>query len=263
LRRVLEKLRDEDVSKGRKSSDQRKFIVVEGLYRNHGHICPLKELVALKNEFFFRLIVDDSLSFGTIGATGRGIIEHAGVDIEEVEIMTISMEHAMGSVGGLTIGNLEVVDHQRLSGAGYCYSASAPPFVASAACAALAILKENPAIVSNLHRNVAAMYKGLKAIKELEIYSDEMSPIIFVGLKNYPEDMDRLVAIGEEMIDGGATLFVQGQIHSATKNLCQGGKKSLRITVSSEFTPHDTKLALDLLKKAIATTGKAGFSYYS
>ncbi len=33
----------------------------------------------------------------------------------------------------------QVVDHQRLSGAGYCFSASAPPFTSSAAVAALEV----------------------------------------------------------------------------------------------------------------------------
>jgi hypothetical protein len=38
---------------------------------------------------------------------------------------------ALGSVGGFCAGDREVVDHQRLSGLGYCFSASLPPFLAT------------------------------------------------------------------------------------------------------------------------------------
>jgi len=78
--------------------------------------------------------VDESFSFGTLGTTGRGAIELYGKKItEDVEIVIISLENSLASIGGMCVGDMEVVDHQRLSGAGYCFSASAPPFVAVAA----------------------------------------------------------------------------------------------------------------------------------
>ena len=48
LKRVLEKVRLQDVQYKRKSTDQRRFLIVEGLYRNWGTIAPLKEIVKLK-----------------------------------------------------------------------------------------------------------------------------------------------------------------------------------------------------------------------
>jgi len=121
------------------------------------------------------------------------------MDSESVEITTVSLENSIGSVGGMTIGNLEVVDHQRLSGAGYCFSASAPPFVASAATAALRIIgktgsKSNSA-VRNLQKNVKQLYGGLSKIKNIEIHSSELSPILFVSLKkkNSTEKLEEIV----------------------------------------------------------------------
>ena len=52
------------------------------------------------------------------------------------------MAYSLGSIGGLSLGNVEVADHQRLSGAGYCFSASAPPFVSTAASMSLACLEK-------------------------------------------------------------------------------------------------------------------------
>ena len=44
-------------------------------------------------------------------------------------------------MGGFCCGNHEMVDHQRLSGLGYCFSASLPPYLATAAIGALNVLE--------------------------------------------------------------------------------------------------------------------------
>lgn len=138
LRRILEKVRSQDVAMKRKATDQRRFLVVEGMYRNWGTLAPLKEIVSLKEEFSYRLIVDDSHGIGTLGPNGRGSLEHAGLKpMVHCEILTFSLEYAFGSVGGMTVGSEEVVDHQRLSGAGYCFSASAPPFLSKVCVASV------------------------------------------------------------------------------------------------------------------------------
>ena len=98
--------------------------------------------------------MDESLSFGTVGKTGRGLVEAAGLKATDVDVITITLESSLASVGGVCVGSVEVVDHQRLSGAGYCFSASAPPFVSSAAIAALKVLEAEPALVAKLQANI-------------------------------------------------------------------------------------------------------------
>ncbi|CAN0006048.1 unnamed protein product, partial [Sphacelaria rigidula] len=58
--------------------------------------------------YCYRLILNEALSFGVLGATGRGLTEMYGVDVSEVEILTLSMAHALASVGGLCIGTTQV-----------------------------------------------------------------------------------------------------------------------------------------------------------
>mmetsp|Transcript_33480 Transcript_33480/g.71368 ORF Transcript_33480/g.71368 Transcript_33480/m.71368 type:complete len:521 (+) Transcript_33480:215-1777(+) len=138
LRKVLEKVAAQDVTLKRKAIDQRRFLVVEGLYRNWGTLAPLNEIVKLKEEFCYRLILDDSHAIGVLGQNGKGSLEHAGLKpMVHAEILTYGLENALGSVGGMTVGSEEVVDHQRLSGAGYCFSASAPPFLSKVCLAGI------------------------------------------------------------------------------------------------------------------------------
>lgn len=97
--------------------------------------------------------------------------------------MTVgSLSTTLGSVGGFCVGSREVVDHQRLSGAGYCFSASAPPFLCAVATAALGELRDAPASVAALRARSAAVHRLLDAACRsggcagLVLVSDELSP---------------------------------------------------------------------------------------
>ena len=132
LRRVLEEVAAEDAAARRTTPLNRRFIVVEGLYANYGDLAPLADICALKRQFCYRLLVDESMSFGSLpGGAGRGAAEHAGVPAGEVEIITASLGNTLGSVGGFCAGSKQVISHQRLNASGYCFSASLPPYLAT------------------------------------------------------------------------------------------------------------------------------------
>ena len=63
-----------------------------------------------------------------------------GDEVPDVDVVIATLGGALASVGGFCAASREIVDHQRLSGAGYCFSASLPPFLAVAAGEALARL---------------------------------------------------------------------------------------------------------------------------
>ena len=69
----------------------RRFIVVEGISQNLGDVAPLQEICKLKEQYKYRLVVDESLSFGSLGETGRGAAEHFGLRPEQVDIVAASM----------------------------------------------------------------------------------------------------------------------------------------------------------------------------
>lgn len=186
LRRQLEAVRKADRTKTDNSLQQRRFVVVEGLYANYGDVCPLAAVVGLAREFKWRTIVDDSCGVGVLGATGLGIVEHAGLKTSDVDILLGSLSTSLGSVGGFCVGSREVVDHQRLSGAGYCFSASAPPFLCATATASLRqMLADGGAagrkMLADLRarsRRVHDLLAGDKALAAvLRVVSDPDSPI--------------------------------------------------------------------------------------
>ena len=69
----------------------RRFIVIEGVYAGSGDIAPMDEIFKLKEEFCYRLVVDESNALGVLGKRGRGACEHFGLEPEQVEIVTATM----------------------------------------------------------------------------------------------------------------------------------------------------------------------------
>ncbi|VDQ15599.1 unnamed protein product [Trichobilharzia regenti] len=66
----------------------RRFFVVDGLYLNYGDICPLPDLIALKYKYKVRILLDETVSFGVLGKTGRGVTEYFGVDVEDIDLIS-------------------------------------------------------------------------------------------------------------------------------------------------------------------------------
>jgi serine palmitoyltransferase len=250
-----------DKKLGRKSNDQRRFIVVEGLYKNSGTIVPLEELVALKHEFKYRLILDESFSFGTLGKTGKGVMElYDKKRMHDAEIITISLENALGGIGGVTVGNEEVVDHQRLSGAGYCFSASSPPFTASAATRALEELQCEPELIAELKHNTEYAQKKIKVDMQkvipdlLKLTSDQRSPMIFLQLAGkerqceFDEQVRLLDLVVEKCLIAGVAVVSTG--HHVGGDLRTHPTPAIRLTVSASHTDNDIDKAFDILSSS-------------
>lgn len=152
LERVLGLLCEKDERRASKKEHQR-FIIVEGLYQNHGDICPLAQIVALKNQFKYRLLVDDSLALGVLGHTGRGSPEHHDISMRDIDLYCATLDTSFATVGGFSTSvDIETTEHQTLSGAGYCYSASAPPYCSTAGIHNIQALDARPELADKVKK---------------------------------------------------------------------------------------------------------------
>jgi serine palmitoyltransferase len=71
------------------------IIVVEGIYSMEGETTLLKQVVALKKKYKAYLYLDEAHSIGCMGASGKGMCEHAGVDPADVDVL-MGEEHQPG-----------------------------------------------------------------------------------------------------------------------------------------------------------------------
>jgi serine palmitoyltransferase len=85
LERLLKEQEKEDQRNPARAAKTRRFLVVEGLYPNYGDICPLPRLVELKHRYKVRIFLEETASFGVLGASGKGVTEHFGVPVSEID----------------------------------------------------------------------------------------------------------------------------------------------------------------------------------
>lgn len=155
LERVMSTLVKEHARSGKPLT--RRFIVTEGLFENVGDTVPLPEIVALKHKYKFRIMLDETWSYGVLGRTGRGVTEQQNVDARQIDMIVGSLASALCAGGGFCAGTEEVVEHQRLSASSYTYSASLPAMLATTASETIRILQEQPDVLLNLRENIRAM----------------------------------------------------------------------------------------------------------
>ena len=80
----------------------------------------------------------------------------------DVDLICASLETAMGSTGGFCAGKSYIVDHQRLSGLGYCFSASTPPMLVAGSIKGLDIMESTPEMFSCLRQKAVTMRQLLQ-----------------------------------------------------------------------------------------------------
>ena len=213
LAKTLQSLTDSLKRKGKPLANIRRYVVVEGLYRNRGDFAPLREIIDCAKRFKFRIILDDSFAIGAVGKTGRGSLERAGIAATEVDFLAGSLATAFGSIGGFCTGSHVAVDHQRLAGAGYCFSASAPPFTCVAALEAISLIDSEPERLDRLRANLSLANQLSEELPGLKVVSEPDSPMLYLELadEDTPTDRDdrfrqeqRLQEIVDACLHGGA-----------------------------------------------------------
>ncbi|KII72452.1 Serine palmitoyltransferase 1 [Thelohanellus kitauei] len=158
----------------------------EGLYQNYSDIPDLKQIINLKYAYKARIIIDESLSIGTLGRSGRGIPN-------DIDLRSFSFENAFASVGGACVGAEFIIDHQRLAGLAYCFSASSPTFLCRVVIDEIEMLENDNERVSKLQKLSRLFFDKIrnKLNPDMEVFGSEYSPIFHIRLSKYFHDVKR------------------------------------------------------------------------
>ena len=163
----------------------RRFIVTEGLFENVGDLADLPALVDLKLRYKFRLILEESHSYGVLGRTGRGLAEHQNVDPTLVDMIVGSLAGALCAGGGFCAGDKDIVEHQRISSASYTFSAALPAMLSTVASETIRLLQEKPEMVKELREATRVLRAQIDPRSEfVRCTSDLESPLLVVVLKD-------------------------------------------------------------------------------
>jgi 8-amino-7-oxononanoate synthase len=142
---------------------RRVLIVIEGVYSMDGDYPDLPKFVEVKQRHKTFLMVDEAHSIGTMGAHGRGISEHFGVDARDVDIWMGTLSKSFGTCGGYIAGCNELIEYLKYTAPGFVYSVGLSPPNCAAALASLRVLQSEPQRVAKVQANSRLFLKLAKA----------------------------------------------------------------------------------------------------
>jgi glycine C-acetyltransferase len=137
------------------------LVISEGVFGMRGEQGRLKEIVALKEKYQFRLLVDDAHGFGTLGARGAGAGEEQGVQAD-IDVYFATFAKSMASTGAFIAGDKEIIDFLKYNMRSQMFAKSLQSVLVEGALKRLDMLRTRPEFKAKLWENVDALQNGLK-----------------------------------------------------------------------------------------------------
>jgi len=199
----------------------------------------------VKERHHAMLMVDEAHSLGVLGATGRGITEHAGVDPRRVDILMGTLSKSLASCGGYIAGSAALVEYLKYTSPGFVFSVGMTPANAAAAVAALHKLEAEPERVARLHDR-AARFLALCREAGFDTGASAGTPVV-------------PVIVGESLRAArlSALLFEAGiNVQPMVAPSVADDQARLRFFVASTHTDAQLATAVEATKRALAALGR-------
>ena len=116
-----------------------KLIVTDAVFSMDGDLADLPALLVLAERFDAWLVVDDAHGFGVLGLQGQGSLAHFGLHSERLIVMG-TLGKAAGVAGAFVAAHPTVIDWLVQTARTYIYTTAAPPAIAHAVSASLALI---------------------------------------------------------------------------------------------------------------------------
>jgi glycine C-acetyltransferase len=137
------------------------LVITEGVFGMLGDMGRISDIVALKEKFDFRLLIDDAHGFGTMGKTGAGASEEQGVQ-DGVDLYFSTFAKSMASIGAFISGPKDVMDYLRYNTRSQIYAKTLPMPIVYGNLKRLELLRTKPELKDNLWKITNALQSGLR-----------------------------------------------------------------------------------------------------
>ena len=135
------------------------MVLIEGIYSLDGDKANIGPIIEVCERYDAVLCLDDAHGTGTLGANGKGILEEQGLE-GRAPIVISTFSKTFGGIGGILLGDADVVDHVKHRARSFLFSASLPVPIVAAASEILTMLEDDgPSLVQELH-DKAAYFRG-------------------------------------------------------------------------------------------------------
>jgi glycine C-acetyltransferase len=157
------------------------LVITEGVFGMAGDMGKLDEIAALKDEFDFRLLVDDAHGFGMMGKTSAGTGEHFGVQ-DKIDLYFATFAKAMAGIGGFIACDTDICYYLRYNMRSQTYAKSLPMPMVIGGLKRLELIRTKPELKQKLWTVVETLQKGLReAGFDLGRTNSAVTPVFMKG----------------------------------------------------------------------------------
>jgi 8-amino-7-oxononanoate synthase len=221
------------------------LLATDGVFSMDGDIAPLSELAQLAMQHQAWFLVDDAHGLGVIGARGRGSVEAAGLDAQQVPLLVGTLGKALGSFGAFVAGPADLIELVMQRARSYIFTTALPAPVAAATREALRIVDRDSGPRERVQALTQRFRKGAAQLDlPLSASTTPIQPLVL-------GDAGRCLAASQALLERG---YWVAAIRSPTVPM---GTERLRINLSAAHEERDVDGLLDALHDVFATLGPA------
>ncbi|MBC5801234.1 MAG: glycine C-acetyltransferase [Candidatus Eremiobacteraeota bacterium] len=222
------------------------IVVTDGVFSMEGSLAKLPEIVTLAERYNAVTVVDDSHGTGVMGRTGRGAIEHYGLE-GKIDVLTGTLGKALGgAAGGFVAGSAALIDTLIQRSRTQLFSNALPATVAASALKAIEILEARPELIAKQRDNIAYFRAGLTRLGFTPLEGPSAIVPIIVGETAFA------IAMSDRLLQEG--IFVTGFGFPVVPE----GAARIRVQLSSALDRNDLDSALAAFERVGRELGLIG-----
>jgi 8-amino-7-oxononanoate synthase len=216
------------------------LVCLEGVYSLDGDQANITEILEVCKRHDACVVLDDAHGTGTLGVHGRGILEEHGLEgtfPTEKLVVVSTFSKTFGGIGGIILGDEEVVNHIKHRARSFLFSATLPvPIVAAAATILDMLEADGPALVAELRGKAEYMRTSLKqAGFDLGHSNTHIMPVMC-------REERKALFMHVALLENGVMMV------PITYPGVKQGEERLRVNVTRGHSKEDMDKAIDLLK---------------
>lgn len=213
------------------------LVITEGVFGMSGKVGSLDQIVALKDKYEFRLLVDDAHGFGTMGETGAGVGELLGCQ-DGIDLYFSTFAKSMAAIGAFIAADHDIIMYLKYNMRSQTYAKALPmPYVVGG-LKRLAMIRNSSEYRDKLWANVRAMQNGLR--ERGFVIGDTQSPVTPVLLQNMQGGIPEVVALIRDLREN-LGIFCSVVVYPVVPK----GIIMLRIIPTAAHTLDDVRTTLD------------------
>lgn len=223
------------------------LVITEGVFGMSGAQGKIKEIVALKEQYKFRLLIDDAHGFGTMGKTGAGTHEAQNC-IDGVDVYFGTFAKSMAGIGAFVASNQTIINFLRYNMRSQTFAKALPMPMVIGLRKRLELLMNRPELREKLWKIAMALQEGLRTRGfDLGITNTMVTPVFLKG------DLDEATSLTMDLRENYSIFCSIVMYPVIPKGLIE-----LRIIPTAMHTLEDVQRTLDAYSE-VSEKLKAGY----